>query len=149
MIAAISANSLIAIAAVVGVCLTGGAAVGRRWGATRKHRDAANALQVAADSTIQQLTWAVVGKPADQWGPHEPGLIEQMAALRGDFHNHVTDDARLMSALITRLDAADKTAASTAADAAKAAIDAAALVAATLVAHDQVVIDNALLAHDK
>ena len=43
----------------------------------------------AQNDLLLNLTHAMTGKPADQWGPREPGLIEQMALLNAKFDAHV------------------------------------------------------------
>ena len=46
----------------------------------------------AQNDLLLNLTHAMTGKPADQWGPREPGLIEQMAVLNAKFDAHLADE---------------------------------------------------------
>jgi uncharacterized membrane protein len=109
MLACIAAFATLTLAA-----LAVGGVVGRTWGMTKKQRASNLALEQAAEQTVQQLTYAVAGKPKDQWGEREPGLIEQMAKLNADFRAHVADDIRMMGESHARLSATETSASSAA-----------------------------------
>jgi hypothetical protein len=109
VLASINANDLAAFAVFGGFLLTVGAGIGRKWGSTKKQRAAQLLVEKAAETTVQQLTYAVTGKPADQWGPREPGLIEQMAKSREDLRSHAAEDLKVASAFHERLRAVEVT----------------------------------------
>lgn len=94
-----------------------GGAVGRQWGTSKKHK-------TAEDDALHQLTWAVGGKPADQWN-HErvPGLIEQMTSLRTQFAGNNERNLEMFSQLLRRMEVTEASVAEAAAKAAKAVLD--------------------------
>ena len=101
---------LSAIGGIITASAVVGGGVGRHVGRRITiHRD----TKGAEATLLQNLTWALTGKPADQWGPREPGLIEQMATLRAQFDAHVVQEqARIAAAelvLKTATDLKEKT----------------------------------------
>lgn len=123
MLASVTANDISAIAAIMVACAVFGGGIGRKWGTTKKQRAAQQVIEQAAETTVQQLTWAVAGKPKDQWGEREPGIIEQMSKLRDDFRQHVADDLRVMGEFHTRLSVTETSASAAATALAQAAKD--------------------------
>ena len=78
----------------IGGIITASAVVGGGWADMLVSVSRSTAILKEAEATLlQNLTWALTGKPADQWGPREPGLIEQMATLRAQFDAHIVQEA--------------------------------------------------------
>lgn len=117
LVAGITSNDVIAIIASATFCGGVGAFVSRRIGATKRHRDAEKRARAAesearaiVDDALQQLTWAVGGKPADEYNAERtPGLIEQMKKLRGEFRVFVNENATVMKVLVERLEETEET----------------------------------------
>lgn len=103
MLATLDANTIADFAIAISTALAIGGVLGRKWGATKKQRNAQLLVEKASENTVQQLTYAITGKPADQWGPREPGLIEQMAKAREDQRAHVNEDLKVAAAFHERL----------------------------------------------
>lgn len=117
MLGVISSGDISAYAGAGFFLLALGGGLGRRWGGTKKHRD-------AEENAVQQLTWSVGGKPADQWN-HErvPGLIEQMTTLRAQFNETTERSMKLFDQLLKRMEATETSMTEAAAKAAKAVLD--------------------------
>jgi len=101
--ASITSNQVLAIVAVLTLSLVIGGYVGRRWDISKKRRNDSIKITGALDLTVQELTWAVGGKPADQWN-HErsPGIIEQMTVLRSDHAAFVEKTTNMFTKLLER-----------------------------------------------
>ena len=136
ILAAITANDITAFAALMATCLAIGGVVGRKWGTTKKQRVVQQAVEQAAENLVQQLTWSMTGKPADQWGPREPGLIEQMAKMREDQRAHATEDLKVAAAFHERLRTVEITSTAAAEALAKAATTTATALADRAGAHE-------------
>lgn len=144
--AAGDSNQILALVGVIGLCLTIGGLVGRKWGVTKKHRAEEMKEAKARDAILQELTWSVAGKAPDQWNPKgSPGLASQMSTMRNDFSTLETNTAEMFRKLLERAEKSEDSTAAAAALAANAVLataskvatdknDAAAVAAADLIA---------------
>lgn len=89
ILSTVSIGEAAGIATVAAALVTVGTWVGHVMAVPRQERKRKRESEETEKETVKQLTWAVAGKPADQWGPREPGLIEQMTNLRKEFEGHV------------------------------------------------------------
>jgi len=123
MIVGITSNDYIAIGTVIPVVFIIGGEVGRRWGKKTKHRE-------AEENALQQLTWVVGGKPADQFNAERtPGLIEQMKELAAGQRAFEANTTAMFEKLLDRADKNEESVKVATAVAAKAVLDTASAVA--------------------
>ena len=78
------ASEIQSAAEVAAVSGSVGAWIGHRLSRRRKARE------IERD-TIQSLVWAVGGKPATDFGPRVPGLVELVAALADKVEHHLIE----------------------------------------------------------
>jgi hypothetical protein len=124
MISTINSSDVLAFVGVITLCLALGGLFGRTWGTTKKRREIAMKITNSLDSTVQELMWAIGGKPADQWNPERsPGLIEQMGTLRTDQRKFESAAGTMFEQLLKRAERFDEATATSAAIAAKAVLD--------------------------
>ena len=130
MTAAITASQILTTVAVLTFCVVAGGALGRRWSITKKQRAAEVKITTSLDTTVQELTWAVGGKPDDQWN-HErsPGLIEQMGIHRRENREFENTTGDMFAKLLARAERSEDSITAAAATAAKAVLDTASQVA--------------------
>lgn len=83
------ANHIMVLASVIMASGVIGAGITKLLSMTRKAKKMQMEIDAAVKDTVKNLTYAVAGKPADQWGPAEPGLIAQMAELTALTHAHL------------------------------------------------------------
>jgi hypothetical protein len=93
LLGAINADSLVALSAVVGTALGVGAVLGRGVRNILNNR-------VERRREDAQIKTAIVGKPADEFGPAEPGLVTRVTELSGfterlakEFHDYKKEHA--------------------------------------------------------
>ena len=141
MIAAVTANQVIAFGTLAGFLLAVGGGIGRKWGTTKKHRiaeqerakkfqESEERADAKRDLLLQELTWAVAGKPPDQWNPEGiPGLSEQIAIHKKQNLSFETSTADMFKKLLDRADRNEAQIAEAAAVAAKAVLATASSVA--------------------
>lgn len=145
MLASLNLTDAVGLAIIGGFIVTTIIAISRGWVTSKNHRLQAEKTEkerrelkekeeAAVDDTIQQLTWSMVGKPADAFNPQRSvGLIEQTAILNREFHTHQTenaialanvhtevvaftaDNARVLEKLVERLERTEEKAATAAA----------------------------------
>ena len=100
-----------------------GGGIGRKFGSTKKHK-------AAETNAIQQLTWVVGGKPADQFNTERtPGLIEQMKELAAGQREFEANTTAMFSKLLERAERSEDSVKTATAIAAKAVLDTASVVA--------------------
>src|SRR5665213_456255 len=117
MIVGVTSNDYIAIGTIVPVVFVIGGEGGRRWGKKTKHRQ-------AEENALQQLTWVVGGKPADDFNAERiPGLIEQMKDLGADHRSFQADTTAMFAKLLARAERSEESIKEATALAAKAVLD--------------------------
>ncbi len=131
MLSTVSDSTLIAYGTIASVFVAVGGGLGSRIERSRKRRKNELEMVETLRATLQELTWAVGGKPADEFNPERRvGIIEQINISTEHQRQFEGETERMFEKLLERAERSESSIKEATAVAAKAVLDTAGRLAA-------------------